>query len=555
MGGSGRLTSWHWVAALFAALAVGLPVQAASRWIAASGGLTDPEIPQGLWLFKAVLLVLAGLVWWSARGIADRSTEGERGGSTGSKQLESGGRLLGAILLAALAVRLVDLGSGLWLDEITTVVEYVRRPFVAIVTDYASDNNHLLYSVLVRATMSVFGESAFTLRLPAAVMGVASIWAAYAFTVRVGSRQEGLLVAAFLALSFHHVWFSQNGRGYTGLMLFTILSSSAFLDLVGEEDEKAARRAAFRYGILAALGAYMHLTGVFPMAAQGLVGLALLFRKRVRHARWVVVGLLSAGVITFALYAPVLPQLLGSLLGEKVSGPQSEWQGIGWFVAELLGGLARGLPGGWIALAGGAALGLFGVVGVLRRTPAAAMLMILPGVLGLVVLLATGRNLWPRFFFFVGGFAVLIAVRGVGDALRVVLGPRAERVAVLVLGFAAVGSGILVPRAWGPKQDYRAAVEYIGGPSAPDEIVVVTGLATAPYHQYYGVSWPVVETLADLRAVEADYPKVRVVLTFPIQIEAAQPELHAHLEERYDEAAAFPGTVGSGEVFVLTRRE
>ncbi len=549
------MTPWRWAAGLLALAAIGLPVQAASRWIESSGGLTGPEIPQGLWLFKFALLVLAALLWWSGDRLVDASVAKGRVGSVSTEPLESGGLLLAVILLVALVLRLVDLGSGLWLDEITTVVEYVRRPIVAIVTDYASDNNHLLFSVMVRATMSVFGESAFTLRLPAALMGVASIGAAYAFTVRVGSRREGLLVAAFLALSFHHVWFSQNGRGYTGLMLFTILSSSAFLDLAGEEDESAARRAAFRYGLFAALGAYVHLTGVFPMAAQGLVGLALLARKRVRHARWLVVGLLSAGIITFAMYAPVLPQVLGSLLGEKVSGPQSEWQGIGWFVAELLGGLARGLPGGWVALAGGAALGLFGVVGVMRRTPAAAMLMILPGVLGLVVLLATGRNLWPRFFFFVGGFAVLIAVRGVGDAFEVVLGRRAEKWATLALGAAALGSAILVPRAWGPKQDYEGAAEYVAQQTSPDEAVVVTGLATAPYHEYYGLQWPVVETLADLRSVEADHSKVRIVLTFPIQIEAAHPELHAYLQANYDEAAAFPGTVGSGEVFVLTRRE
>jgi hypothetical protein len=550
---SGRLSSWAWLAGFLAVAAVGLPVQAVARWIAASGGLTGPLIPQGLWWFKLGLLVLSGLVWWSGRGLAERDVGFGPGPSDAPEPLPGGGRLLVAILAVALVLRLVDLGSGLWLDEIKTVVEYVRRPIVAIVTDYASDNNHLLFSVLVRITMSVLGESAFSLRLPAVLMGVASIWAAFAFAVRVGSRREGLLVAAFLALSFHHVWFSQNGRGYTGLMLFTILSSSALLDVAREVDERAARRAAFRYALFASLGAYVHLTGVFAMAAQGLVGLALLVSRRARHARWVLVALLGAGVITFTMYAPVLPQLLQSLLGAKVSGPQSEWQGVGWFVAELLSGLARGLPGGWLALAVGGAVGLFGIVGIVRRTPAAAALMVLPGILGLVVLLATGRNLWPRFFFFLGGFAVLIAVRGVGDAFRVALGPRGDKAAAVALTNAALVSGLLVPRAWGPKQDYRAAIQHVSQMSSPGEAVVVTGLAAFPYRQYYGMPWPAVESLADLRAVEAVHSRVRIVLTFPIQIEAAQPELHAYLQEHYEEAAAYPGTVGSGEVFVLTR--
>ena len=57
-----------------------------------------------------------------------------------------------------------------------TLVEFVRLPVREIVTTYTSLNNHVLYSLLAHASVGLFGESAWTLRLPAVLFGIASIW-------------------------------------------------------------------------------------------------------------------------------------------------------------------------------------------------------------------------------------------------------------------------------------------------------------------------------------------------------------------------------------------
>src|SRR5688572_8834001 len=87
----------------------------------------------------------------------------------------------GGILAAATALRLYELGTGLWLDEILTNVSYARMSFGQIVTTYDSQNQHFLFSLLAQAAFQLFGESPWALRLPAAIFGVASIWAMYLF--------------------------------------------------------------------------------------------------------------------------------------------------------------------------------------------------------------------------------------------------------------------------------------------------------------------------------------------------------------------------------------
>ena len=105
---------------------------------------------------------------------------------------------LGALLAVAAALRLYRLGEGLWLDEVLTLVTYARQPFAEIVTRYDDQNQHMLYSLLAHASFVTFGESAWALRLPAAIFGVASIYAAYLFCREVVSTTESLLVSALL---------------------------------------------------------------------------------------------------------------------------------------------------------------------------------------------------------------------------------------------------------------------------------------------------------------------------------------------------------------------
>ena len=136
--------------------------------------------------------------------------------------------LAGLTLLAAV-LRAIALDQQLWYDEITTLVDSVRRPLAIIVTTYTSQNQHTLYSILARVSIVLFGEHPWALRLPAVLFGVASIPALYFYARLATSRREALLACALLTVSYHHVWFSQNARGYTAMVFWTLLTTYFFI--------------------------------------------------------------------------------------------------------------------------------------------------------------------------------------------------------------------------------------------------------------------------------------------------------------------------------------
>ena len=83
--------------------------------------------------------------------------------------------LISAITGLALILRLWQINSDLWLDEIITIVRYMRlSPFEALLT-FHSANQHLLNSVLGSISIHVFGESVWAVRLSALLFGVATI--------------------------------------------------------------------------------------------------------------------------------------------------------------------------------------------------------------------------------------------------------------------------------------------------------------------------------------------------------------------------------------------
>jgi hypothetical protein len=71
---------------------------------------------------------------------------------------------LAVLLVLALALRLIALDSGLWFDEIDTLLHQARQPLAHTLTTYDSRNNHYLFSILAKLSVSIFGDHAFRRR-------------------------------------------------------------------------------------------------------------------------------------------------------------------------------------------------------------------------------------------------------------------------------------------------------------------------------------------------------------------------------------------------------
>jgi mannosyltransferase len=467
--------------------------------------------------------------------------------------------VLMVLSVVALLLRSWRLNSCLWFDEILTMNQYARLPSLGlVVTTFPDQNQHMLYSILANVSLRLFGESPASLRLPGVVFGVASLWPLYSLTRRLTDARQAILVCLLACVSYHHVWFSQNARGYTGLLFFALWATDQWLSAL----TNGSRRHWIAYASALSLGAWVHLTMIFVPAAHFLSYLFLLARggrsagrrllSTIAHRRCLLAWLL-AGTATLQLYALVLPEFLRSAAHEV--SLHSEWLHPLWVLSEAL----RSLPGGPVGAAGTAAGGLVALVGFVslcRGSAVAGAAMVLPAVIGGGTLLALGHNLWPRFFFFSMGFGLIVLVHGLFVA--------ADRIARLFsrpdlrgpLGLAATAcltaaSAFALPRNYAlPKQDFIGAREYVESHRRPDEAVAAAGLAGVAYAEYYAPAWPSMQRADELEALISAAKGVWLVYFSPIYMQSYRPELWKMIQDRFEQVAVFPGTLGAGELYV-----
>ena len=453
--------------------------------------------------------------------------------------------LLLLILFVAALARLPGLDGALWLDEIATLVYLVRLPLGELVASYPSANQHLFYSVLAHASISVLGETPFALRLPAVVFGVLAVGATVILTRLVANAREALAVGALFAVSYHAVWFSQNARGYTGLMFFVTTSFALFY--LGWH----GRRSAWPwYSIVVALGMYVQLNAIVAPASHAtILVLDALAGRRLwkpaapgaRRAAWI--ALVAAGGLTVLLYAPALPQVVSYYLTlpPGATGNVDLWL----FVRDLIGGLTAN-PALTLAILALAAPGVIGAISYGRRDRLALALLTLPAVWGVLVMLAVRSGAAPRFFSYLLPIALMLGVRGIA-----VSAGRWRTWVMAGLVFLSASSLYFGYRY--PKQDFTGALAYVRQHAAPDATIAAAGLAATAYRVYYAPDIVGIYTPADYHAALGAGRETWVLLTFPRDMQARFAEVFDLLQGDFRLVTIFPGTLGDGHLYVYYR--
>lgn len=467
---------------------------------------------------------------------------------------------LAAITLLAVATRAIGLDSGLWVDEIYSLVRSFRAPVSSILTDFWGDNHHPLYALLAHLSRRALGEAPWTVRLPAMLLGVAAVPMLYHLGRLVARQQEALLAALLLAVSYHHVWFSQNARGYSAIALAAIVTMWALMRGV----ETGERRYYVWYAVAAALGAYTHLTMILVVVGHALASLVVLTapgRAIDRRARWrgIVLAFGLSAVLTLVLYGPMLPEVLDFFLHRP-----SQLRGVStprWALLETVRVLVLGLGAGMAivggtVLAAGAVVGASGVASMWRRDRLFVLMLAMPCLVTIVGAAAARGTMYPRFFFFAIGPAMLLAVRGAYAACgwiaarvgRAHLGAPLATTgvgAVIVLSAASLGFNYRFP-----KQDFEGAMHYVQSGARPGDVVVTTGLPADPYRMLYGQTWANLTTRAELDSARRTGERTWVLWTFPRYLERHAPEIDRVLRDECSERRTFRGTVGGGDVLV-----
>lgn len=459
-------------------------------------------------------------------------------------------KLLLALTLAAAILRAIGLNSGLWYDEIRTLLDSVHAPLMRIVTVFPGDNQHSLFSVLGRLSISAFGDHPWSLRLPSMVLGTLTVPALYLLAREFVGRTEGLLASLLLAVSYHHVWFSQSARGYAALTLFAVLCSSLLLRGLRRNEP----RDFIAYAICAALGVYTHVSMVFLVASHAVLCIIPLGlpTERARFARWKLplLGFVLSVVFALLLYSPVLLAVQESVVDKPAATKGATTR---WAFLELIKGLRIGL-GSVVAVAGGGVLFLAGLWSYFRQSRFLLGIFLLPGVLTIGAAVVLGRPVRPRFVVFLIGFGLLIVVRGAMELARLVQRrPRTDGSVVtplgigLVLVIAVLSAASLRTNYRYPKQDFAGAMRFVDDRAAPGEPVHTAGPATYPYTSYFNRDWPAIASREQLEDARAGGRRVWMVYTLPSYIDR---ELMQTLATGCDVRQTFRGTVGGGDVTV-----
>ena len=221
------------------------------------------------------------------------------------------------IMLVALLLRAWHLNTqSLWLDELHTMREADPSITWNELFGYlrCCDQHPPLFFIIQRFLFAIFGHTQAVARFFPMVVGVTSIWAIYLLGKELLNKNLGLITAAFTAVNYFAIYYSQEARDYILVFLFSILSYLYFIRLI----KNLRAKDGWLYALFTLLMLYSHYYGLFIVFSQFVIAFLLLFtagdQRKLFIRRFII-----AGIVIAVGYAPWVPFVL------KMSQIHSFW--------------------------------------------------------------------------------------------------------------------------------------------------------------------------------------------------------------------------------------
>ncbi|MFO7878939.1 MAG: glycosyltransferase family 39 protein [Bacteroidales bacterium] len=158
----------------------------------------------------------------------------------------------------------------------------------------------------------LFGSSAWVVKLPFTLFGLASVYLIYLIGKRWFNETAGLLSAAFIASIQYTVMYSQIARPYISGLFFSLLMVYYLTRLIQTPDKHVYRNL-LMFVVAASLCTYNHHFSLLFAAIAGISGIFLI-PKRIRTHYFL------AGLVIVLLYLPHLNIFLHQLKAGGVEG-------------------------------------------------------------------------------------------------------------------------------------------------------------------------------------------------------------------------------------------
>lgn len=380
--------------------------------------------------------------------------------------------------------------ESIWLDEAATWLQ-TRGDLLGTIILTGKDTYPPLFKLFVFVSVKLFGDAEWALRLPASLFGILCIPASFWLGRLAAGKRVGLIAATITSLSPFAIYYAQEARMYSLLMLAsTLFSAATLLWLQRATLGRAALLVAAAFALV-----HSHPYGTFAWLSVGGAGLlALVVRQGWRR----VPAYIGWQFLIFILFVPwiiVMMRVATDVVRRGFWIARPDLSHVLAYVQEMAGG-----PLGLALLASGWLLALPWAGKILRPADAAAhyepgksdavivllALAIGPMLIGFVLSQITTPILVVRYVICSLPAAIVLASIG--------LARLAPKGAELVAPLALVGLLLVPPNAVARptrhNEDWKSLTTYLRTNIRADDCVLIDTDHGRRVLDYYGFEPP-----------------------------------------------------------------
>ena len=423
------------------------------------------------------------------------------------------------LIVGAAGLRFYHIGrQSLWIDEGFTLLHADTKSIAAtlhlILASNGTERFSPLYPLLMHGVVRTWGTSELALRSVSAVCGVAAVMAVMAAAVSLFDRRTAILAGVLMAVSSFAVWYSQEARPYSLMLLLVSLQVWALGRCLRLEWQDHPPGGRVLMAVISGVGLFGNILFAISTLSLSVAHLTVAPDRRRWWSVWWPAAVASVPAMVFYLASPVAESpgaagvthlqqnvlmnlgyvIFGQLFGLTYGPPQAALRGL-----NKLSDVAGYLP----ALASAVLLGLALVAAILmarrlqtrgdpKRSHCALLeiaIVLAAGCAGAFVAV-THLNWQPRHAYFVFPPALLVvsfALSALSRATHAVLRGQAVVTVVALLGANAWSLYNYYAQPQYGKDDYRGAAAYLNQIHTPG-VPSILLFGRAELMRYYGDS-------------------------------------------------------------------
>ncbi len=417
-----------------------------------------------------------------------------------------------AIILVAYSLRIYHLGYQSFASDEGISILRSAQPFAEMLRNMPVE--HMPgYFTFLHGWMLATGQSDFAIRYLSLLPGVFIVPLIARMGIDFGSRRAGLIASTLMATGAFQVWYSQEARMYSWLLVAGAFSTWCLWLLLTRPPTLSVW---LGYVLSSTLSIYLHYFGFLAPLVHIIISvLWLITRRNIRAFRlWVL-----AGLAVFALYLPWITRSV-QILGFDGWRAPADPSRIPWLLLKsyTVGETMPDIVSVWLPLFYLALIILGAIAWHWRRRDSGFFLVVaaISSVLLTWLLVIRQPDFHVRYTIFVSTPLIMLAAGGItsldatwwfrtrsGEQTSAPTASVVQYAPWALTAFLVFTNGLALNHLYNDpsvhRPDYRSAAEHIQRNLAPGDIILVDGPnPDLVFNHYYSGDAPV----GDMRSLE-----------------------------------------------------